>query len=369
VLVALGLMLFAIGVAAGASLLQAPRSPTASNTSPSPGQLSVRVLKAPPANQRLLWFRDDTTGLPFVIRATDWSGHTLGQLAIDCASCGVLPSPDGQRLLIGDQSTPGPAWHRAPNPDRVFSSSGKPLGIVDGYQAEWSDENGGQLCALREHRSDPVHRRAELVVTDAATGAARTTAAVTTAQATTLTGSWTLVSCNRQADRALLVFTHSTVRALRVLQLSSGRALLATDVTGGATCDCPVLSVAVSGGGTVGTENLVNGAVRELDLADGRELPAVNPWIGKGPVLSLSWAGHAAVTPVGVFSFPSGEPLWQAPLPAYLLPVASRPRGDDVLLSVWQSSQTNGQAIIVRSGGESQRLSSAGLAQVPPLPF
>ena len=365
---AIALVIFVSGVAAGASLLQAPKRPAAT-PAPTPSGLSVTALKTPPAGQRLVWFRDDTTALPFVIRATDWSGRTVGQLSIACAACGVLPSPDGQRLLIGDQSAPGPAWKPAPNPDRVYTSSGKRLAAVDGYQAEWADEHGGGLCTVRVRATDPVNRSAELILTDPATGHSRTVATVTTAQAPSLTGSWTLVSCNTLADRALLVFTHNAVRALRVVELSTGHAVIASDVPAGAACGCPVLGMAVSGDGTVASESLIDGTVRKLDMRTGAESPATAVWTGKGPVESLSWTGREAVTPIGIYSFPAGDTVWLAPLPSYMLPVASRPGSDDLLLSVWGSSQTNSQAVIVRADGSAQRLAGIGLAQVPPLPF
>jgi len=367
ILVALGLVLVASGVAAAVSLLQSPKQTAQPNQTPAPGIVSVTALRSPPPNQPLLWFRDDSTNLPFVLRATDWTGRTLGQLAVSCRECGILASPDGQRLLIGSQSSAGlPA--SSPLADRVFSSSGKLLSTLDGYQAQWSDDSR-HMCAVRNRAGDSVDRKADLKLMDTNTGKARQVASVLTTQDRQLTGAWTLLSCSTSADRAVLVFTHDAVRALRELQLSTGSVLLKRDVDGGVQCGCPVASLAVSGDGTTAAENASQGSVMDLDLLTGEEKPAPVAWTGRGPVIGLSWSGNLAVTPVGVYSFPSGTALWQAPLPAYMVPLAVRPHSDDVLLSVWQSSGTSGQAVVVRASGTVTRIPGAQLTQPPLLPF
>lgn len=364
-LAALGLVILATGIAVGASLVQSPKRSTTANPSPPPGQLTVTPLRVPPANQRLLWFRDDSTGLPFVLRATDWTGHALGQLSLSCSTCGVLPSPDGQRLLIGGQTRPGPAAKS----DQVYSAAGRLLSTVDGFQARWSDD-GSHLCTVRGSNSDPVKRGAELDVTDVTTGTTRSAAVFTTTQEDGLVADWTLLGCSARNDRAVVAFAHDAVRALRVLQLSTGRVILARDVGAGQQCGCPISSLALSGDGTVAAENLtLAGGVRVLDLVTGQETPVPEAWSGRGPVVGLSWTGRLAITPIGVFTFPTGSALWQAPLPAYLLPVATQPYSDDVLLNLWVSSATAGQVVIVRSNGSSARLPSSGLSQAPPLPF
>src|SRR5207302_10696091 len=132
---------------------------------------------------------------------------------------------------------------------------------------------------------------------------------------------------------------------------------------------CPITSVAVSGNGAVAAENLTpTGGIRVIDLRTGREVPTGISWSGRGPVDSLSWDGQRAVTPLGVFSFPAGAAIWQAPLPAFILPSGSDPRGGELLISVWVSSASSGEPIIVRRDGSPVKLPGSYLSQ-PPLPY
>ena len=132
--------------------------------------------------------------------------------------CGVLASPDGQRLLIGDQSSPG----QGPDQDRVFSAAGRPLSTVDGFGAQWSDE-GTRICALRAPaNADPSLQGVATVslwLTDVTNGKARSIAPVATA-AGAGQGTWTLLSCSVGADRAVIAFEADGVKALRVVPSS-----------------------------------------------------------------------------------------------------------------------------------------------------
>lgn len=354
-LVALALAVVVVGVGAVVSLVQSGKRPPA--PAAVPGASGVTVLEAPPTGRPLLWFRDDSTTLPFVLRATDWSGRVLGRLALSCGTCGVLPSPDGQRLLIGDQLTADAALGM----DRVFSSTGRLISSVDGYEAQWADD-GRHLCTTRARGGVE-----DLRVIDTNTGRSRVAASFPVAQLAGPNGAAALLGCDVSADRALIAFTSGGLRALMAVRLSTGVPLYThLEPPVGGRCACDITTVAVSGDGTLGVENLASGAVRPIDVATGGELPVTRSWYGRGPVIGLSWNGALAVTPIGVYTFPAGQTLWQAPLPAYMLPVASRPASDDVLLSVWESSSVNGRPIVVHLDGSAVHLSSSDFLEPPP---
>jgi hypothetical protein len=333
-----------------------------------PPNIAVTPIKVPPAGQSLLWFRDSGVQGRFVLRAVSWSGKAEGSLAVVCSVCGVAASPDGQRLLIGDQSAPG----RGPDQDRVFDAAGKQLSVVDGFGAQWSDDST-RLCALRAPTSnEPALQGASttyLWMTNVSTGDRRAVAFVY-ADAALGQGSWTLLSCSVGADRAVVAFEAEGVKALRVVQLSTGRTLFGGNGSGvNRACMCAISSVVVSGDGTAAVEDeAANGNVLAIDLRTGRDIRMVGSWSGRGPVLDLSWNGNLAVTPLGVYTFPSGAALWKAPLPAYLVPSGSRPHGDQLLLSLWVESATAGQPVIVLGDGMLLKLPPAYLSQ-PPLPY
>ncbi|HEV3273585.1 MAG TPA: hypothetical protein VG299_01840 [Candidatus Dormibacteraeota bacterium] len=365
--VVVGLVLAAVAVGAIASVIVYPRQqPT---VTPQPAlNLAVTTVQAPPAGQSLLWFRDSSVQGKFVLRAVSWTGKVEGSLAVSCSVCGVAASPDGQRLLIGDQSTPG----RGPDQDRVFSAAGKQLSVVDGFGAQWSDDSA-HLCTLRAPGNGSASLQGassvSLWMTDVANGAARSIAAVST-DAGVGPGSWTLLSCSVGADRAVVAFEADGVKALRVVQLSTGRTVSSGDgATVNRACMCPIGSVVVSGDGTTAVEDqAANGNVLAVDVRTGRDVPMAGSWSGRGPVLDLSWSGHLAVTPLGVYTFPAGAALWRAPLPAYLVPSGSRPRGDELLLALWVASATAGQPVIVLDDGTLLKLPASYLSQ-PPLPY
>jgi hypothetical protein len=365
--VVIGLVLAAVAVGAIASVALYPRQqPT---VTPQPAlNVVVTSIQVPPASQSLLWFRDSSVQGSFVLRAVNWSGKVEGSLLVSCSVCGVSASPDGQRLLIGDQSAPG----RGPEQDRVFNAAGRQVSVVDGFGAQWSDE-GALLCALRAPANgDPSLEGAStayLWLTNASTGVARSVAAVT-ADAAVGSGSWTLVGCSTSADRAVIAFEANGVKALRVVQLSTGRTVFSGDgSTVNRACLCPISSVVVSGDGTTAVEDEAeNGNVLTIDLRTGRDIRMAGSWSGRGPVLDLSWSGHLVVTPLGVYTFPSGAALWLAPLPAYLVPSGSQPHGDELLLSLWAESATGGQPVIVLDDGTLFKLPAAYLSQ-PPLPY
>ncbi|MGA8361500.1 MAG: hypothetical protein WB793_07705 [Candidatus Dormiibacterota bacterium] len=365
--VVVGLVLAAVAVGALASVIVYPRQQPALTPQP-PLNLAVTTVQAPPAGQSLLWFRDSSVQGKFVLRAVNWTGRVEGSLAVSCSVCGVAASPDGQRLLIGDQSTPG----RGPDQDRVFSASGKQLSVVDGFGAQWSDDSA-HLCTLRApvdgSASSQGASSVSLWMIDVANGAARSIASVST-DAGVGQGSWTLLSCSVGADRAVVAFEADGVKALRVVQLSTGRIVFIGDgATVNPACMCPIGSVVVSGDGTTAVEDeAANGNVLAVDVRTGRDVPMAGSWSGRGPVLDLSWSGHLAVTPLGVYTFPAGAPLWQAPLPAYLVPSGSRPRGDELLLALWVASATAGQPVIVLDDGTLLKLPASYLSQ-PPLPY
>jgi hypothetical protein len=244
--------------------------------------------------------------------------------------------------------------------------------VVAVSSTRWSDD-GAQLCALRAPANlDPSLQSASsayLWLTNVATGTARSIAAVTT-DAGVGQGSWTLLSCSVGADRAVVAFEAEGVKALRVVQLSTGRTLFGGNGSGvNRACMCAISSVVVSGDGTAAVEDeAANGNVLAIDLRTGRDIRMVGSWSGRGPVLDLSWNGNLAVTPLGVYTFPSGAALWKAPLPAYLVPSGSRPHGDQLLLSLWVESATAGQPVIVLGDGMLLKLPPAYLSQ-PPLPY
>jgi hypothetical protein len=365
--VVIGLVLAAVVVGAVASVAVYPRQQPTVTRQPALN-IVVTPIQVPPAGQPLLWFRDSSVQGSFVLRAVNWSGKVEGSLSVSCSVCGVASSPDGQRLLVGDQSAPG----RGPDQDRVFDSAGRQLSVVDGFAARWSDD-GARLCALRAPANlDPSLQGAStayLWLTNVATGTARSIAAVTT-DAGVGQGSWTLLSCSIGADRAVVALEADGIKALRIVQLSTGRTVFSGDgSTVNRACLCPISSVVVSGDGRTAVEDeAASGNVLAIDPRTGRDIPMAGSWSGRGPVLDLSWSGHLAVTPLGVYTFPSGAALWGAPLPAYLVPSGSQPHGDKLLLSLWVSSASAGQPVIVLDDGTLLKLPTAYLSQ-PPLPY
>jgi hypothetical protein len=365
--VVVGLVLAALVIGGVATIAVYPRQQIAVTQQPA-SKIVVTPIQIPPAGQPLLWFRDSSVEGSFVLRAVNWSGKVEGGLAVSCSVCGVAASPDGQRLLIGDQSTPG----HGPDQDRVFSAAGRQLSVVDGFEAQWSDE-GSMLCALRAPaRGEPALQSAStayLWLTNVSSGKVRSVAAVS-ADPEVGSGIWTLLSCSSSADRAVIAFEADGVKALRVLQLSTGRTVFSGDgTTVNEACGCAISSVAVSGDGKTAVEDeAADGNVLAVDLVTGRDIPMAGSWSGRGPVLDLSWNGQLAVTPLGVFTFPAGFDLWRAPLPAYLVASGSQPRGEALLLSLWVQSATAGQPVIVLDDGTLLKLPAAYLSQ-PPLPY
>src|SRR5438552_1298168 len=204
-------VLAVVVAAAVASFALYPRRGAAPPPTRTQPPVTVTASKVPPANRPLLWFRDSSDANTFVLRAVGWDGHSLGSLSVVCSACGVLASPDGQRLLIGSQSAPG---HRS-NQDRVFDVTGRLLAVVDGFQAMWSDDSR-RLCALRAPSSaSPTSNSVDLAITDVATRHTRMVGEISTPAASTA-GAWTLASCSVTADRAVAEFFGAGVRALRV---------------------------------------------------------------------------------------------------------------------------------------------------------
>jgi len=366
-LVASGLVVAVSGIAAVASFLQSPKH-VVSVASPTPApdavHFTVRSLQVPPSDRPLIWFREADSFAPLVLRATDWTGRVVGRLAVSCSTCEVLDSPDGQRLLIGNQYTP----ELAAISDHVFDSAGHALTAVDGYEAQWADDSR-HLCALRTTSTlNSPEADAAVDVIDATHGSVRTVARARAGADPSHAGTWSLLRCAIKADRAVLTYSYQGVRALRVVRISTGATVLSRD--GGESGGAPptVENLVVSGDASLAVENLTPIGIRVIDLGSGRESDVSASWIGLGPLLSLSWHGRSAVTPLGVYTFPAGTALWRAPLPAYMLPVAIQPRSDDVLLSLWVSSAPSGRPVIVHGDGHSEELPTSYLAQ-PPLPF
>jgi hypothetical protein len=364
-MVGLALTMVAAGVAAVASVVQGSKRPEAVTATP-PAATTVTIIQAPPADRSILWFGATDSS---VLRATDWNGRVVGSLSLSCNPCGVLASPDGQRLLIGYQIAPGPLRES----DRVYDARGRLLATVDGFQSQWSDDSRN-LCAVRGQPGSPSDTSrsgaAYLEVIDTTNGATRRVASLATGSGPGLVSSWSVVGCSARNDRGVAVYSNGGVQAVRVVSLTTGRTLLSrSDAGSGQTCTCRVGSMVVSGNGMVAAENLANsGDALKLDLASGRESAGAASWAGRGPVIGLSWDGRLAVTPLGVYTFPEGLSLWQAQLPAYLQPLSSEPYSDAVLLSLWVSSAPAGRPVIVRSDGRADNLPPSYLSQ-PPLPF
>jgi WD40 repeat protein len=364
--VVVGLVVAAVAVGGVASVIVYPRQqPTV--TQQSPPAIAVTPIKVPPAGQSLLWFRDSNAQGKFVLRAVNWTGKVEGGMSVSCFVCGVAASPDGQRLLIGDQSAPG----RVPDQDRVFSAAGRQLAVVDGFGAQWSDD-GARLCALRAPTNQNALQgasTADLWMTNISTGDVRSVASVSVDGAIG-SGSWMLLSCSIGADRAVIAFEADGVKALRVVQLSTGRTVFSGDgFAVNSACLCPIGSVVVSGDGTMAVEDeAATGNVLAIDLRTGGDIRMTGSWSGRGPVLDLSWSGHLAMTPLGVYTFPTGTALWKAPMPAYLAPSGSRPHGDELLLALSVASATAAQPVIVLDDGTLLKLPASYISQPPP-PF
>ncbi len=349
-------------VATGLALARGSTGPPAGKPSPPPTvgtpvpslqtPAAVFLVHPPPTDRQLLWFEINREQSPLAIRlhATDWEGHEVGTMAFPCqAPCWVNASPDGQRVLVGEQPPEG----QAPAPDTVFDATGTRIGMLDGGgPAAWADDSR-HLCVLRnavlEATPAAATARPELDLVDSTASTSRIVATVVGMSPGYLVD-WVVLACSVSADRAVLSLDgQQGEHAVRVLQLSSGRTLHARDdQPPDGPCGCPVKSLAVDHDGTVALETLTQGGVRLRDLSTG----AIPPWTAasamRSPVFGLSWNGRRALTADGVADVATAHILWRPPSePGYL--VAARPGSDDVLVGVTGSS--GNPEYIVRNDG------------------
>jgi hypothetical protein len=344
---------FVRGSFSHSSVASAPQS-TAARPSRPPAAFAVHP---PPKDRQLLWLSKRSEQSLFDIRlhATDWDGQEVGTLAIPClAPCWFKPSPDGQRLLVGP-----PLAEDAPGPrSDFFDSSGRHIGTVEaGQSAIWADDSM-HVCTLRSLNPaasgapspppSPSPPRVELELAIPGAGSPRPVAVIA-APTTYDHGSWNLIGCSVTANRAVAVVASEVQRAVRVVELSSGRMVYSRDdQTQPGTCACSVGNTVVSHDGAVAIENLALGGLQFRSLTTGAttHVPAGLSW--QPQVLGVSWTGRRALTAAGVFDIATGRQLWRAPLAAVGLP-ATRPGSDDVL--VYLSAGDSSRAVIVRGDG------------------
>jgi hypothetical protein len=354
-------LILAAAVGLTALVVAISRSPRPGPPSPTPSPV-----QAPTTDRPLIWFRTAEAPVSgsLSLRATDWQGRDLGGVSLLCtSSCGVKPSPDGQRLLVGEQSTD----LQQVNADVVYDATGKPLAAIYGLGAQWADDSR-HLCVLHgvaPAPTEPATSQANLELLDSSVVARRTVATVR-APANQL-AAWRLLACSLTADRAVITYEAQGVRALRVVQISTGKSLVSRDDAPSAQNFPPVASLVVSSDGSAAIENLNQGTgVRRLDLESGTSTPLAQ-LSGHGAVIGLSWNGGLALTPVGIYDSGTGASVWQAPSPAYVEANGTQPLGDGVAVLVWDSGSPSSRQVIVRGAGAAVALPTS-LGQLPPLP-
>ncbi|MGC8473160.1 MAG: hypothetical protein ACP5PW_01960 [Candidatus Dormibacteria bacterium] len=212
--------------------------------------------------------------------ARNYQGQVVGTITIDQAAqaAGVLISPDGSKLLIGDL---------------VFNVYGHELANLYNQtypgaliQPIWADDSD-HLCGIASGNSTGQVRGA--LIEFSASGGYRKVAGLGPIQGTS--GGWSVLACSPSSDRAVVWQTGGGPNEILVLRLSTGQVL--ASYYGGAPGYGP--GAASHDGSLVA----VNGAagITILNTVTGRQVGTVTRWgtaMGSPSIaeaLAFSWDG------------------------------------------------------------------------------
>ena len=212
--------------------------------------------------------------------ARNYQGQVVGSITIDqaAAAAGVLVSPDGSKLLIGDL---------------VFNVYGHELANLYNptypealVQPIWADDSD-HLCSAASGNSTGQVRGA--LIEFSASGGYRKVAGLGPIEGTS--GGWSVLACSPSSDRAVVWQTGGGPNEILVLRLSTGQVL--ASYYGGAPGFGP--GAASHDGSLVA----VNGAagITILNTVTGRQVGTVTRWgtaMGSPSIaeaLAFSWDG------------------------------------------------------------------------------
>jgi hypothetical protein len=355
----------------GHAALSSPTPPSqvaAALATPAPTTMPTPTPEPPPAGIDLLW--RTVPGDAHRIEAIDWSGTLRGGLAID-PSRDVLPTADGQRLLVGSADR---------TEETVLTAQGQTVARmpVDPKVGEWSwADNGDHLCGLLRS-AEAASAQLEVVTVG---GQARAVATMTWPGGD---GGASLVACSLASDLAVVsVFLGDDdaghVADYRVIRISTGRTVRdvhppAPDFSGPAPRSAPGALAAVFASGdakllvlTPYTGMLERVPTRELivDTVSGRVLGHVT-----GSFLGFSGDDSAVVTETGRVNWRTGRVTGTVPRCCDGL-AGTRPGSADVIVSVATGPPSTMNAglsagpppvdfVLLRADGTTLRLACCG---------
>jgi hypothetical protein len=274
-----------------------PGKPSASPYVPPATAQVVSTVKAPPPLIVTYDMSEKITATsPARYIARNYQGQVVGSITIDQAAqaAGVLVSPDGSKLLIGDL---------------VFSISGHELANLYSatypnalVQPIWADDSD-HLCGIASGNSTGEVRGALLEFS--ADGGFRTVAQLGPLSGTG--GGWSVLACSPTSDRAVVWQQHGSLSQILVMRLSTGQLLATYD--GGAAGEGP--GAATHNGSFVA----INGSrgVTILNTATGRQVATVSRWGNTmgypaiGEALAFSWDGSRLLLQSDIAQ---GGPRW-----------------------------------------------------------
>ncbi|MHB1940716.1 MAG: WD40 repeat domain-containing protein [Candidatus Dormibacteria bacterium] len=274
-----------------------PGKPSASPyVPPATAQVESTVKAPPPLIVTYDMSEKITATSPARYIARNYQGQVVGSITIDQAAqaAGVLVSPDGSKLLIGDL---------------VFSIYGHEL--ADLYSATypnalvqpiWADDSN-HLCGIASGNSTGQVRGALLEFS--AAGGMRIIAQLGPLSGTG--GGWSVLACSPTADRAVVWQQQGSHSEILVMRLSTGQLLATYD--GGASGDGPG---AASHNGSFVAINGSDG-VTILNTVTGRQVATVSRWGNTmgypaiGQALAFSWDGSRLLLQSDIAQ---GGPYW-----------------------------------------------------------
>jgi hypothetical protein len=378
---ALVLALATVGTVAAVRNHHGPRassSPTpppqvaAAVATPAPTAMPTPTPVPPPAGIDLLW--RTVPGDAHRIEAIDWSGAVRGGLALDTAVDrlhGVLPTADGQRLLVGSADM---------SEETVLTAQGRTVArmSVDPKVGEWSwADKGDHLCGLLPSPQAPSAQLEVLTVG----GQARTVATMAWPAGD---GGAYLVACSMASDLAVVSVSLGDDSAghvvdYRVMRISTGRTVRdvrppAPDLSGSEPKPAPGALDSVSASADAKllvlapyTARPGSGPSREqiVDAVSGRVLGHVT-----GFVQGFSGDDSAVVTEAGRVDWRTGRITGTVPRCCDGL-YGSRPGSAEVIVSVATAPPATMNAgasptpppddfVLLRADGTTLRLACCG---------
>jgi len=230
------------------------------------------------------------------LEAVDWSGARRGEIDIPGLSLpqdsstglGILQSPDGERLLYGDN---------------VYASNGHLLYTVPPAalgRMMWADDSRS-LCSVTGRGTTAAGVANDLVVV----GPDGTTRPTEDQLGTTGNdAAYFVEACSVSSDRVVAyVQVSSAATTVRVSQLSSNRTLLDQSLCPSGSCGYNLGNISVTPEGRVAAESDQNGQVRLRDLTTGR----VRSLAQRGGVIQLSADGTRLLLGRPSFDFSSRQ--------------------------------------------------------------